>query len=537
LTFAALPMVALLVCTPAGRAMIAEILYDAAGDDTGREFVELFNPGSTTIGLSGVRLEAGDGAGPGRWKLQWAGGPADSLGPGGRFVIGGPLVEPPPDAVVTLELQNGPDAVRLVWPDGALEVVGYGALVDSEYFCAVPAPDAPAGSSLARLPDDSNRGSNALDFAPAEPTPGRANQVTLDAAIEPGSMSIDPPQPVPGATARLSATLINRGTRDLAAGQATLVATIGDAALATASAPALAPSESARVTCELPGLDAGKQVIALRVTLTGDERPEDDADSLRVRSGPGPLRITEIQFHPASGEGEWIEVRAGGGLPVELSQFTLSDRSAHPVALPVAAPSLEPDSLALLAERRGDLLARFPALDPARVIEVSPWAVLNNSDDSSGVADAVVLRERDGTPSDRVEYSARGIPSGVPLELGDAGWGPDSDPAGTPLGSPRSWASSAARFELGPRRLGAGERPRLAWSLPWPRARLAVEVFDLAGRRVARLAPFGVTAHGERNLDLLPGPGVYVLAISARSESSPDELRATRLVRLAGTAR
>src|SRR4029077_16322020 len=101
------------------HARIAEGLYDAAGDDTGREFVELYNLGPTALSLAGARLEAGDGSRPGRWSLRWTAGEGDSIGAGGRFVIGGSLVDPPPDALVPLELQNGPDAVRLVWPDGA----------------------------------------------------------------------------------------------------------------------------------------------------------------------------------------------------------------------------------------------------------------------------------------------------------------------------------------------------------------------------------------------------------------------------------
>src|SRR5207237_1137309 len=110
------------------------------------------NPTGARVALAGVRLEAGDGAGPGRWTPRWTGQTGDTLAPGGRFVIGGTLVSPAPQAIVNLSLQNGPDAVRLVWPDGAVETVGYGALSDAEYFCGAPAPDVGSGQSLARIP-------------------------------------------------------------------------------------------------------------------------------------------------------------------------------------------------------------------------------------------------------------------------------------------------------------------------------------------------------------------------------------------------
>src|SRR5205085_2640437 len=162
-------LLALATCAPPARPLVAEVFYDAIGDDTGHEFVELYNPGDRAAGLLGVKLEAGDGAAPGRWTLRWTGAAGDSIAAHGRFVIGGALVSPPPQATVALELQNGPDAMRLSWPDGASEVVGWGALGSGEYFCGAPAEDVPAGQSLARIPDAADRGSNALDFQPATP--------------------------------------------------------------------------------------------------------------------------------------------------------------------------------------------------------------------------------------------------------------------------------------------------------------------------------------------------------------------------------
>ncbi|HEY6195059.1 MAG TPA: lamin tail domain-containing protein, partial [Candidatus Eisenbacteria bacterium] len=175
-------LTAALSCLPAGHPIVAEVYYDAPGVDTGYEFVEIWNAGDAPASLTGLRLEAGDGAGPGRWTLRWTGGPADSLPPHARFVIGGALVVPAPDRVVTLDLQNGPDAMRLVWPDGATEVVGWGAHDFPEYYCGEPAVDVAGGQSLARIPDAAATGSNAGDFRPADPSPGRANVRARDAA-------------------------------------------------------------------------------------------------------------------------------------------------------------------------------------------------------------------------------------------------------------------------------------------------------------------------------------------------------------------
>src|SRR5262245_19755532 len=121
-------------CAPDGHPRISEVLYDPAGDDTGAEFVELWNPYDTPFALIGARLESADGA-TGRWTLRWTGTVADTIRARGRFVIGGARVTPAPDAVVSLTLQNGPDAVRMTWPEGTHEVLGYGALTDSALYC------------------------------------------------------------------------------------------------------------------------------------------------------------------------------------------------------------------------------------------------------------------------------------------------------------------------------------------------------------------------------------------------------------------
>jgi hypothetical protein len=530
---AAFALVQLLAtCSPAARPILAEVLYDAAGDDTDREFVELFNPGSSPASLAGLRLEAGDGAGPGRWTLRWTGAARDTLAPGARFVIGGALVTPTPNAIATLDLQNGPDAVRLVWPDGAMEVLGYGTPLSAEYFCGAPASDAPAGFSLARTPDDADRGSNAADFLPAAPSPGAPNQVQIDVACVRGSLALSPEQPAAQAASRLSCALENRGQAALAAGAAATSVSEDGAQLATTAAPAMAAGESVRVSLDLPGLPAGRHVLVARAITAGDERAGDDADTLAIRVGPGPLEITEIQFHPAQGEGEWVEVRARGPESAALAEFTLSDRSGSPAALPAGAPVLESGGYALLCQNRTALLAKFPALDPARLVQVSPWNALNNSDGDTGTADAVVLRGADGLPCDRVEYSAHGIPSGEPIELGPLGWGLDSDAAGTPLFPPRELPPLAGRFSVTPRRVTAGTVPMLGWMLPWPRARLTVEVFDLAGRRVSRDAGRLVSARGQASLSMLPGPGIYLVAFHAVAESGPGVIEASRVLRL-----
>lgn len=531
-----------LSCAPARHPLIAEVLYDASGDDTGLEFVELHNPTDASLPLAGARLESGDGSAAGRWTLRWTGNAGDSVSARGRFVVGGARVVPSPDATVTLELQNGPDAVRVVWPDGASEVVGYGAHEFAEYACGAPAADATSGLSLARVPDDADLGSNALDFRAAAPSPGRANQPSRDLALLAGSLVLAPEQPDAAAAARLRGVVENRGATASAAGEAALGAR-ADAdgtvlvLLAGTLAAALAPGDTASFD-EPVTLPAGKWRLRVAIALPGDEAAENDADSLLVRAGAGPLELTEIQFHPVAGEGEWVEVRNRSGSPLDLAGFTLSDRGTARGLPSGGEGALAPESLAVLAQTRAALLVAFPGLDARRVWSASPWPSLNNSDDSSGVADAAVLREGDGTLCQRAEYSAAGLAAGVPLEWRDGGWWPASDPAGTPLAPPRALAPLARRFECSPRRLREGGAATLAWDLPWPRARVLLDLYDLAGRRVARpLAEFTAPARGERTWSAggVP-PGLYVALARARADGSGDWIVERGALRIEGRA-
>jgi len=540
------PLLVLAACSPAARPRIAEVHYDALGDDTGHEFVELYNASSLPCPLAGLRLEAGDGAGPDRWTLRWLGASGDSIAAGARFVIGGASVVPLPDVVAILELQNGPDAVRLVWPDGESEVVGYGPLAWAGYFCGAPAPDVPSGLSLARTPDDSDRGSNALDFVPATPSPGAANRPGRDAAPWPESLAPVPEQPATDTPFLLAGAVANRGAEPIAEHEVVVEVAEVESGIerplaSGAIARPISPGDTVRFAVAVPALAAGKRTLRARARLAGDEAPDNDTDSVLVRIGPGPLEVTEIQFHPAAGEGEWVEVRNRTGAVLSLASFTLGDRRGAPGTPAGGSAPLDADSLAVLAQDRMALLARFPALDAPRIWEVRPWGSLNNTDDSTGVADVVTLRESDGTPCERVPYTAAGIAAGVPIERRpDGSWAAAIDPLGGPLAPPRALPPLATRFAVTPRRLRADatSSARLGWDLPWPRGRIAVELYDLSGRRIAQVLPeTAVSARGERSWSAAGlSPGLYLMALRARGEEGGGTLTATQPVRVEGGA-
>ena len=178
---AAAPALALFLVTAGAEALalpvISELFYDAAGSDDGSGFVELYGEPGTP--LEGFVLEGVNGAnGAVSPVLELSGSipedgvwvVADLTGVGLSFVAEA-------DLFLNFDFQNGPDSVVLRWGEEVVDAVGYGEFGVGEIFAGegAPAPDAPAGSSLARLFADVDTDDNELDFEVLDtPTPGSA---------------------------------------------------------------------------------------------------------------------------------------------------------------------------------------------------------------------------------------------------------------------------------------------------------------------------------------------------------------------------
>lgn len=155
--------------------LLSEVYYDARGSDEGEVFVELAGePGASVDGLVIEGINGSDGSVTVRLEL------AGRFGGDGLFVVAdrdgaGATAVGDADQLLSFDFQNGPDSVVLRDAVGLiLDALGYGSFGEGQVFAGEgsPAPDAPAGSSLARI-DLLDRGDNALDFGvSAAPTPG-----------------------------------------------------------------------------------------------------------------------------------------------------------------------------------------------------------------------------------------------------------------------------------------------------------------------------------------------------------------------------
>jgi hypothetical protein len=542
---------ALLAAPAAAEPILNEVLYDPEGPDDGAEFVELWNPADAPVSLSGLTIEAADGATPGSWRSIWTGGPADSIPPRAPFLVAG--------SALTGSMQNGPDAVRLLRGGAVLDLLGYGALADPDMYRGSPAPDAPPGQSLARVVDGADTGVNAADWAaePA-PSPGRANHPEVGLAFLEPAISLSPPVPWPGETLTAVVRVRSIGRRGLSLGEWTVAVGGEDASgppAATVPGPPLAPGDTATVPLALAAPPArGPFSLRAAVRAAAGEAAFADTARIAARAGAGEVLVSEFAFHGPAGE--WVEIECLEPV-ADLALLSLSDRAGRAVRLDRGADPrpAQAGSRLVLAESPAAVLGRYALPESVVLGLAGGWPSLNDTDGPDGFADVVRLYGPDGSISDAVPYAssyadrdgsverlAEDLPSGARET-----WAETIDPSGGTPGRPNSLRAAhgaapvrGALLEAPIRAvLRSGSetrRPALLRLTAQARGRrLRIEIRDLRGR------PLRVLASGQR----FPGeaallwdgrdgrgapvpPGIYTVRAEAEAEGARPA-RATTL--------
>jgi len=160
--------------------LINEVLYDPTGSDTSAgEWIELCNPGTTTVDLAGYEIWAA-GTTPSKIGTIASG----TIRAGGYALVGGS--SPTVTATMTGTLQNGgsdTDALYLKAPGGSwADALFYDSpnannlTNEAGGVASSFAADVAEGHSLGRWPDCSDTNASGTDFSDyATPTPGAAN--------------------------------------------------------------------------------------------------------------------------------------------------------------------------------------------------------------------------------------------------------------------------------------------------------------------------------------------------------------------------
>ncbi len=515
------------------QVLLNEVYYDHAGTDEGYEFIELVNLADSPRSLEAYAIEFHDGASAG-WVTIWRASPTDTAAAGGLFVLGGEYVVPPPDAHCELGLQNGPDAVRLVAGGHVVDLLGYGALGDAQYFEGAPAPDAESGTSLARHPDGADSDDNESDFSAAAPSPGRFNTSRHDVALRLAATTPCRDARPDAGVEVLSFSAVNLGIEPVGSGAVTVVVAdstdLGEMpALSVEVSGAIPAGDSARVEIAVD-LSLGTHRLRASAIYGADDRPENDALVIWRRVGASPLVVSEVMSYPRSGCPEYVELFNGGAVPYDLLGHRIHDAAHAPELIVTTERIIPPGGFAVLTSDAEGLSAWFPKIEAGVVVEIEGrWPTLNQT--GGAVADSIVILDGALLPVERVAYPPQPADTGGrSLERVDLYPGP----------GPHTWvlASAAAGGSPGERSPNSSVAPPegrcvsvspnpfdpyrcevLVVTVP-PRdepERVVVGVFDIAGRRIADLGtaaafPSTLVWDGEDSEGGTVLPGIYVLA-------------------------
>jgi Lamin Tail Domain len=500
--------------TALGAIRLNEVLYDAEGADGGHEFVELISISQSSISLAGYRLQFANGSVGEQWATRWTGTADDVLGPGALFLICDKnwSGEASADAIGSLGLQNGPDAVSLLAPDGTRDILGYGQLDWPGLYETEPHPGCPSGASLGRFPDGNDTDSNTADWRILEkPTPGAFNAHRH--ALKLLEMQVSPPNLLQPGSLHLQLSLENTGLLTLGPGPAWLSTSCADNRVSL-ELPLIAPDETASLAVVWSDLEIGRHEFSLHVPI-GTDNGEDLVLTLgRYHVGPPELILSEVMAVPQSDGCEWIEVQAVGDTLVDLADYCLADHGGP--SRPLADLRLAPGELRVLVQDvevfRSWWLARDaddapwacppPSLDYLSQGLPDGWPALNNSSSADrDFADLLLLSEAaSGLVVDHVYIGAENLdlPQGrsleraaaVPSGIAGLNWGLSTAATGSTPGCPNSLShsgypdpglSAVPNPFTGVTHGGTGVS--LAFEIPQRAQGWSLDVYDLFGRR------------------------------------------------------
>jgi len=215
---------------------------------------------------------------------------------------------------------------------------------------------------------------------------------------------------------------------------------------------------------------------------------------------PGTLIINEFVTRPADEEGEWIELRNTGEVPVLLGGWGLRDATGTVRRVPDGA-EIDAGGLLVLASRPDDLMVRYTIAAP--VVRPDGWGILNDHDAGSGLpADVIVITDAAGTLVDSVAYFEAWLPldAGRSLERGDprlpgvdpGAWGWSVDPEGATPGRGNSLVTPGkpvADIWTGPDSVQPSRAPSVFRFRFEETGTLGISLVDEGGRKVAILQP------------------------------------------------
>jgi hypothetical protein len=533
-------------------------------NDTGLEWIELYNSDSTEQDLSGwdlypsrsphFVLPAGIKIGPQSFILIYL--RRDGINTGAEIYEG--------TAGISSNMTNTRGSIALFSNserDSIIDFVEYGD--DSMTYEATAAAagiwtrgvfldTALCSNSLGLISDgsDSNRKADWKEFV--RPTPGHTNQpYPVDIAVS--SILVSPESILPEGEFTLSAEIVNMGldTAYLPVIEVfedrngDSVRDAGEKLFASLSWDLLSDKRTA--LAQISGLAEGQYDLAVAVRCSSENYTANNYRSIRICAG-SPVAINEFLYYPVSGAAEWLELYNRSAGPVNIKGWTVEDNTGVLHTIDHYDQFIQPGGYLILTS-----IDNQPLAGCLRLVPDGGLPSLNDD------GDVLKLRDSRRVQDDMVQYDSDwGKSRGKALERvnqflptnASASWGLSLDPFGSTPGRQNSIYAenncgnaeiSAGPNPFSPDNDGHEDRTIFSYRLPWNQGVVNISVFDRMGRRVRSLLSNyrsvreGNYAWDGRDNDGRKCPmGIYVILLEAGEVSGNGTIRAKATVALAG---
>ncbi|HEX9614125.1 MAG TPA: lamin tail domain-containing protein, partial [Bacteroidota bacterium] len=275
----------------------------------------------------------------------------------------------------------------------------------------------------------------------------------------------------------------------------------------------LVRGESAFLSYNWVDAPSGRTAVVLRIDLPGDQRPENNADTVHVvrQFEPNDVVINEIMFEPLNGQNEWLEVVNRTEKGVDLAGWQIRDLptpsgSTNRFTIGGSNSLLEPGGFKVLVAE-STIYSLFPNIDTSSVILFRQSGGFSFGNDG----DAVILTDLSGAVIDSLVYSpswhhpkvkdtrGRSLERIRPdLVTNDPrNWSTTADPAGGSPGIRNSiftaGSSSTSSLSFSPNPFspdndGHEDYCAVRFEIPIPSSVVRIRIFDLGGRLIRTLA-------------------------------------------------
>lgn len=393
----------------ASNVVINEVLYDAEGNDSGNEWIELYNAGTDSVNLSGWSIQKASS----EFQNVYSFNEGIFLDANSYLLLGGEFVSGT-DITANISFYNSSGssvAIRLISGDSLYtDTVIYGSpntnnLPDDVTIPATnfaPDVDMNSGHVLARKVNGEDTDNCAEDWFESEfPTPGEANIYPLDLALSDCKIEQQ------SNTYFLTVLISNLSTMSVDNGVSNLEIFVDNSYFDKFILPAIAGEDSIEYTIDLGQFTTGYYVAEITLNCMLDLELENNFQQTSLLAGASPLILNEVMYNPVDNRQEWIEIYNRTNVDNFVDNFMIIDKAANEILF---SGKIEAKDFVVICQYPDLLLQAYPEIDGDKIIKTSGWAGLNNADES------LQLTDKFYTQFDSLYYEGSECEAGISLE-------------------------------------------------------------------------------------------------------------------------